>query len=118
MIIPARLGEEEQENKNGQDPWLYIKNFFAIGENKKKFERLHNIYKYMLTLPCTQVPCERSFSILRNVKNVHQTQLGDETLETYLLIDSSKDLLPESKISEIIDNIGKASNVLRKKLIL
>lgn len=109
MIIPARLGEEEQENKNGQDPWLYIKNFFAIGENKKKFERLHNIYKYMLTLPCTQV---------RNVKNVHQTQLGDETLETYLLIDSSKDLLPESKISEIIDNIGKASNVLRKKLIL
>lgn len=118
MTFPARLEEEDQENKIGLDPWLHIKNFFATGENKKKFERIHNIYKYMLTLPCTQVPCERSFSILRNVKNVHQTQLGNELLETYLLVDSSKDFLPESKISEIIDNIGKRSNVLRKKLIL
>lgn len=68
-------------------------------------------------IPCTEVSCEREFSIMKNVKSDHRAQLSDDVLETYMVVGSSKELLPSTVFPIIIERIGQSSRTMRKHLI-
>ncbi|KAK0150742.1 InaD-like protein [Merluccius polli] len=50
-------------------------------------------YKFLLTLPVTQVACERSFSILKYIKNRLRSNSSQEHLEAFMLMATEKDIL-------------------------
>jgi hypothetical protein len=54
---------------------------------------LHINYKYVLTLPSTQVTCERSFSQLKNIKTRICSQLTDSKLEAFMMMGVEKEKL-------------------------
>lgn len=69
----------------------------------------------MLTLACTQVNCERSFSKLKIIKTRLRASLGQELLEALLLISIEKDKIPNSE--KIINEFAKSSKLLSTKLL-
>ncbi|XP_025192181.1 uncharacterized protein LOC112592371 [Melanaphis sacchari] len=73
-------------------------------------------YKYLLTLPCTQVACERSFSKLKIIKTRLRNSLSEEKLEAFMLMNVEKSILHSIDSEEIIDIIKNSSDFLNKKL--
>ncbi|KAL4154036.1 hypothetical protein QTP88_001869 [Uroleucon formosanum] len=74
------------------------------------YTNLYLTYKLILTLACTQVNCERSFSKLKIIETRLRASLGQELLEALLLISIEKDKIPNSEriISEfVVDVSGK-----------
>lgn len=72
----------------------------------------------MLTLPSTQVSCERSFSFLKNIKTRLRSQLSDPKLEAFMLIAIEKQKLTLLDSNKIIEEVEKESSLLKKKLSL
>jgi len=46
-----------------------------------------------LTLPCTQVTCERTFSKLKNIKTKLRSLISQDIMETLLLINIERDFI-------------------------
>ncbi|KAL4084660.1 hypothetical protein QTP88_027587 [Uroleucon formosanum] len=61
------------------------------------YTNLYLTYKLILTLACTQVNCERSFSKLKIIETRLRASLGQELLEALLLISIEKDKIPNSE---------------------
>ena len=49
------------------------------------YDSLYKAYQFALTLSCTEVSCERAFSVLKIVKNRLRSSLGQEQLESFML---------------------------------
>jgi len=60
-------------------------------------------YKYVLTLPSTQVSCERSFSFLKHIKSRLRSQLSDPKLEAFMLMAIEKQKLTLMDSDKIIE---------------
>jgi hypothetical protein len=73
-------------------------------------------YKLLLTLSVTQVSCERSFSVLRFIKNRLRSSLNQQHLEGFLIMSSEKDLHIDA--NEIIDAVASRSAQLRRLLVV
>ena len=73
-------------------------------------------YKYLLTLSTTQVACERSFSILKFIKNRLRSTLTSNHLEAFMLMSEEKDILQGIDNDVIIDGISAKSSLLKKEL--
>jgi hypothetical protein len=73
------------------------------------YSNLYLAYKYILTLACTQVNCERAFSKLKIVKNRLRSSMSQHLLESFLLISTETDMLPDHKT--VIDNLAGSSQV-------
>lgn len=76
------------------------------------YSNVYLLYKFVLTLACTQVYCERSFSKLKIIKNRLRSTLSEELLNALMLISTEHDLIPDTnyimkKISESSDLLGK-----------
>lgn len=108
---------EASNLKEMRNNWAILKSFFANPQNQARFKNVHILYKYVFSLPSTQVSCERSFSIMSNVKSSKRTMMIDETLESYMIISSGADLLSTNTLPDIIDQLGHNTKELRKKLI-
>lgn len=74
-------------------------------------------YKFLLTLPVTQVACERSFSILKYIKNRLRSSSCQEHLEAFMLMSTEKDILMSLDSDSIIDRVAENSDLLRKLLL-
>jgi hypothetical protein len=72
-------------------------------------------YKYILTLSCTQVNCERAFSKLKILENILRSAMKEELLESLMLISIESDMIPE--IPEIIAAIGRSTGIFSNLLI-
>jgi len=57
------------------------------------FNNLYLAYQYLLPLSFSQVSCERAFSKLKIIKTRLRSSLGNDKLETFMLISSEKDVL-------------------------
>lgn len=110
-------GEDDENHTQCTIEWKFLKDFFAIEANREKFKNINDLYQYILTLPCSQVECERSFSTLDNIKTSHRTLLSDNILQTYMLIKSSWDLLSDQQIPKLIDLVGNLNSHIKKRLI-
>uniref|UniRef100_A0A803KFL2 DUF4371 domain-containing protein n=1 Tax=Xenopus tropicalis TaxID=8364 RepID=A0A803KFL2_XENTR len=81
------------------------------------YTNLFAVYKTLLTLACTQVSCERVFSKLKIVKTRLRSMIGQELLESFLLINIERDIANNLVYDDIIDNFAKSSSLLQKLLI-
>lgn len=74
-------------------------------------------YQYLLTLPITQVACERSFSILKYIKNRLRNRLSHEKLDSFMLMAIEKELLQQIDNEAVINRIAAGSNLMKKALM-
>ena len=56
------------------------------------FTNLYVAYKVVLSLPCTQVKCERAFSKLKIIKKRLRSMLGQENLDSLMIINVERDI--------------------------
>ncbi|KAL4091505.1 hypothetical protein QTP88_026181 [Uroleucon formosanum] len=80
------------------------------------YSHLTMAYKYLLTLSCTQVACERLFSILKYLKNRLRSTLNESKLEAFMIMSIEKDTLFKINTDEVIDQLKTKSNLLSREL--
>lgn len=83
-----------------------------------EYKNLFYIYKFLTTLPMTQVGCERCFSKMKIIKTRLRSTMGNENLETFMLMSCEKDLLEAVNEEVIINNLCKYSAELTRLLML
>lgn len=81
------------------------------------FSLLTLAYKYLLTLPVTQLSCERSFSTLKYIKCRLRNSMTDEHLEEFMLMSIEKSILIELDNDVITNELRSKSNLLSKLLL-
>lgn len=79
------------------------------------YNELYTIYKLVTTLAFTQVTCERSFSILKKIKNRLRSSLSDEKLEAFMLMSLERDM--EVPYNIIIDQLAANSTEMKRLLL-
>lgn len=81
------------------------------------YQTLTIAYQYILTLPVTQVACERSFSTLKYLKNRLRNSMTNEHLESFMLMAIENKILMEIDNNIIINAVGEKSKLLSKLLL-
>lgn len=79
-----------------------------IKSNQRRTEEyalVYKMYKYVATLPSTQVKCERDFSKLKLTKTRLRSSLSEQSLENLMIISTESELFKCIKIADIIDRI-------------
>jgi len=76
------------------------------------FTNLYLAYQYLLILSFSQVSCERAFSKLKIIKTRLRASLGNDKLETFMLMSSEKDVLDSITIDDLIHELVKDSQFL------
>jgi len=67
-------------------------------------------YKLLLTLPVSQVTCERSFSALKRIKSRLRSTTTHEHHEACMLMSIEQGILAKLDNKDIIDNIAANMN--------
>lgn len=106
----------EQESYNKRINLLF--EFICQEDNKDSFRDVVKLYKYVLSLPCTEVKCERDFSHLRYVKTYNRSLMNDQSLENEMLLLLNKDVLMNLNFDDVINKICLISKKLNKLLLL
>jgi len=88
---------------------------YNIVQQSGCFNNIYYAYKFVLTLPCTQVTCERTFSKLKNIKTKLRSTISQDTMEALLLMNIERNV--EIDKESVIDCIAKSSNELSKFLL-
>jgi hypothetical protein len=70
----------------------------------------------MLTLSVTQVGCERSFSKLKYIKNYLRNTLGQDILESFMLMNVEKDLLSTIGSNDVINKLAARNSTFKNLL--
>lgn len=81
------------------------------------YSNLYIAYKYLITLACTQVSCERVFSKLKILKSRLRASLGEELLEALLLMNLEPEISFKIDPEIIIFRLASKGNVYKKLLI-
>jgi hypothetical protein len=82
------------------------------------YETLYVVYKTVLTLPMTQVCCERSFSQLKMIKTRLRNALRQDNLEAYMLMKLNRQWTDEVDNQSIVYNMCENSEQFAKLLQL
>ncbi|XP_025200592.1 uncharacterized protein LOC112598380 [Melanaphis sacchari] len=80
------------------------------------YRNLYMAYKYVLTLSCSQVRCETTFSKLKYVLNRLWNCLSQSKLETFLIMSVEKDILVNLNNNEIINELSKKNTKMANLL--
>lgn len=86
-----------------------IKFIDSTNERKSKYSNIDKVFRYVAMLPVTQVQCERDFSKMKLTKTRIRASLGDETLETLMLISLHSNMFDLLDIRDIIKFIIEKS---------
>jgi hypothetical protein len=81
-----------------------------------QYPELSKVYKFLLTIPLTQVSCERAFSKLKLIKTRLRSSLTNENLESLLLMHSEADILNSIDPDTVIDYLCHSSSELKRLL--
>lgn len=81
-----------------------------------QYPELSKVYKFLLTIPLTQVSCERAFSKLKRIKTRLKSSLTNENLESLLLMHSEADILMSIDPDTVIDYLCHSSSELKRLL--
>lgn len=85
-------------------------------ESASKFSNMNVIYRYISCLPSTEVKCERDFSKMKIIKNRLRSSLGNNNMESLLILSAEAQLLENINIEDIIDKIIGTSKFRAKYL--
>jgi len=82
-----------------------------------EYNELFKVYKFLLTIPLTQVTCERSFSKLKIIKTRLRSCLTQDNLESLFLMNCERELLaditPDRVVDIMYDNSTEMSRMLK-----
>ncbi|XP_050500714.1 uncharacterized protein LOC114327646 [Diabrotica virgifera virgifera] len=84
---------------------------------KGAYSTLVLAYQYILSLPISQVACERSFSTLKLIKNRLRNSLSDNRLESFMLMNIENDILSDINNDEIINRLGQTTKLMKDALM-
>ena len=73
------------------------------------YSELYHAYKFALSVPTTQVTCERAFSKLKIVKNRLRPAISQDLLVFLMLINVEGGNANVLDYDKIIDDLGKTS---------
>lgn len=82
------------------------------------FPELHKVYKFILTIPLTQVSCERTFSTLKFVKSRLRATLNQDNLEALVMMQIERDRVTFLDNDMIIAKLCEKSNEMKRLLII
>ena len=74
-----------------------------------QYTELHKVYKYLLTIPLTQVTCERIFSKLKLIKTRLRASMKNETLEAFVFMHTERDVLNKIESDVIINKLWESN---------
>lgn len=83
-----------------------------------QYKELYIVYKYLFTIPLTQVTCERSFSKLKLLKTRLRSITAQENLECLFLMQCERDILNQVDGNHIIDKMCSSSQEMNRLLSL
>lgn len=87
--------------------------YISVDEERMiKFGSIYSLYKYIATLPSTQVKCERDFSRMKATKIRLRSTLTDKSLENLMVISTGSDLFKNINLDDILDDIIESSSRL------
>lgn len=89
-----------------------LKYISSAEDRKKLYGNILKLYRYIATLPSTQVKCERDFSKLKLTKTRLRSCLSDETLEDLLIISVESGMFHDVDLENLIDQIVETSSRL------
>lgn len=89
-----------------------ILNYLTTEDRMTKYENIYKLYKFIATLPSTQVKCERDFSKMKNVKTRLRSVLSDETLEHLMIISTESGMFRTIDLNDIIHAVINSSEKL------
>lgn len=81
-----------------------------------EYNELFEVYKFLLTIPLTQVTCERSFSKLKIIKTRLRSCLTQENLESLFLMNCERELLADITPDQVIDLMCEKSTEMLRML--
>jgi hypothetical protein len=82
----------------------------------KEFRNLFKTYKFLLTIPITQVTCERSFSKLPQILRKLRNRLSTTHLEALFLMNTERELVNAIDDEVIMKNLSLKSKEMRNLL--
>ena len=80
------------------------------------YQNLYIVYKTVLTMPMTQVCCERSFSQLKMIKSRLRNSLSQDNLDACMLLSLNRQWTHEIDNADIIQRMCDNSNEFRRLL--
>lgn len=86
-----------------------ILQYFNEKGMKTMYKNIYKLYKYVATLPSTQVKCERDFSKMKIIKSRLRSSLGEEMLESLIIISTEPDIFRSIDLEDILDEIIASS---------
>lgn len=89
----------------------------SLSSQSGLFNNLYSVYKFVMTLPSTQVSCERVFSKLKIVKTKLRNAISQPLLANLMLMNCEKDVFECLDKEDIINNIAATSEELKQKLM-
>ena len=93
-----------------------LQTLYELNLYGEMYPSLYIAYKYILTLSCTQVSCERVFSVLKIIKNRLRSLLGQELLEDFILLYVHRNY--DFDYNKVIDDVANSSAELARNLKL
>lgn len=81
-----------------------------------EFRQLHSVYKFLLTIPLTQVSCERSFSRLKLLKTRLRSCIPQENLEALFLMACEPEITTNISAEVIINKLCQKSTAFKRHL--
>lgn len=89
-----------------------LKYFKEVTGKQEEYQNVFKLYRYVATLPVTEVKCERTFSNMRITKNRLRTLLNDDTLENLIVISDEADLLQKIDLNDVVKDLAMTSKYL------
>lgn len=112
--IPSFLNQKLKKNNCDECISCVFKFLQKYNLHSAAYSNLYILYKYILTLACTQTNCERAFSKLKIIKNRLRSTMEQDLLNAQLLLSIENDYLPDTE--KIIDKISELSTTFSKLL--
>lgn len=104
-------------NSNQSLSVLQIFKLIAKYDLRSVFPIVYTIYKAVCTLPVSSASAERSFSKVNIIKSKARSTMGEERLESLLLIScEGAATLEEDTINRALDKLSASSQDLRREL--
>lgn len=116
------LGEKEHKHKAkceacGKCLACALLLFLRTPVLQSAYPRLFAIFKFVMTVPTTQVACERMFSKLKIIKNRLRNSLSQALLEPLLFINVERLAALSLDKEEIINEFARSSTLMQKLLL-
>lgn len=82
----ADLGCQTKDELNSLDPTEYWKRVFSLKKDDKTFSKLEHCIAFLFSMPFSNVPAEREFSVLKLIKTAQRNSLHNVTVSSLMRI--------------------------------